>query len=85
MTVDELEKIMNEEYDCEPTKKNEILAGLNIMVKYLPETGIICAQHDEVWSASIEDLLDAGLTEDDAIQLRKLGWRIDCDTMSHFV
>ena len=84
MTEDELKKIMDEDFDYESTKQNKILMGLNIMVKYLPATGIICAEHDQVWSASIEDLLNAGLTEDDAVKLRNLGWRIDCDAMSHY-
>lgn len=53
------------------------LAGLNIIAKYLPNSGIEGAEHDEIFAATISSILEAGLTEEDAVKLRKLNWMID--------
>ena len=47
----------------------------------------ISPEHDEVWGASVDELLDAGITETDVIILRRLGWRESedaIDAMTHF-
>lgn len=60
----------------EYTKCNALL-GLQIITKYLPESGIEGAQHDVIFSATISEILEAGITEEDVIELRKLNWMID--------
>ncbi len=53
------------------------LTGLNIIAKYLPEHGVEGAEHDIIFAATISDILEAGLTEEDAKKLRSLNWMID--------
>lgn len=53
------------------------LTGLNIIAKYLPKSGIEGADHDIIFAATVNDILEAGLTEEDAIKLRTLNWMID--------
>jgi len=86
MDRDTFEKIMGKDLPLETNKDCEIFLGLQIMRKYDPTAGIEGANHDEVYSVDVEDLLDAPITEEDAIQLNKLGWIIhETDCMYHFV
>ena len=45
--------------------------GLLIIKKYLPLKGIEGANHDIIYSISVESIVEAGITEDDAIELRR--------------
>ncbi len=58
-------------------KKCRILLGLNIIAKYLPNSGVGDAQHDIIYAADVDELLEAGLTEFDAIELCNMNWIID--------
>lgn len=53
------------------------LLGLLIINKYLPKMGIEAAEHDVIYSADIGSLIEAGITEEDTITLRRLNWMID--------
>lgn len=61
--------------------------GLKIIAKYFDdETTILCAgEHDIIYSVSLSDLCKAGITEEDAIELRKLNWMEDYDSLACFV
>ena len=64
--------------------------GLIIIAKYLPvkNNELLCgAEHDIIYSVDTKKILDAGLTEEDAIELRNLNWMIetDVDSLACFV
>ena len=87
MTYEEFDRIMEgyvslgEQLGCRVPR---IAIGLTIMQKYLPTCDIESAEHDEVWACQAQELVAAGVTEKDAEQLRKYGWFIDEDALSHF-
>ena len=56
--------------------KNGILIGLQIVEKYLPNDGIE-ADHDIIYSADVERLVEAGITIEDVESLRNHGWFVD--------
>lgn len=60
--------------------------GLQILAKYTTNL-IHGAEHDKIYGEDIDLLLEAGLTEEDAIALAKLNWMIDseCDCLACFV
>ena len=91
MDEERLLYILNDEDDEFPSpsfKRGEpctILAGLNIIANYLPLAGIGAAGHDILYSdAGTEELIKAGITEEDAIKLRGLGWMIDEGSLAAF-
>jgi hypothetical protein len=60
--------------------------GLVIIAKYLPKSGLICgAGHDVIFSVGVDELIESGITSEDANKLRSLNWMIDDDYMSCFV
>jgi hypothetical protein len=89
MTRERFQEIMEDDSDIKLSryKKNRALLGLNLMAKYLPNSGVEAADHDIIIGADIDPLLKAGLTEEDAIELRKLNWMIhdSGDCMACFV
>lgn len=89
MEREQFEKIMSDDeldefgaYD-----EDNALLGLKIIAKYLPKCGIEGAEHDIVYSVGVDKILEAGIIEDDVIELRKLNWMIDeeCDCLACFV
>lgn len=88
MDYDSFTKIMeSDEIQQRITNSCTIFEGLKIIRKYLPEKGIEGAEHDEVYSVSVDKLVSAGITEKDAKKLRALDWMIDdeCECLAHFV
>ena len=79
MTEERFIEIMESDTDIKaPTWKGcNVVSGLKIITKYLPEKGIEGAEHDIVYSVNTSELIKAGITEEDAIKLRKLNWMID--------
>ena len=58
--------------------------GLQIIAKYTKR--LICgAEHDMIFSESIDNLIENGITEEDVIQLSKLNWMIEYDSLACFV
>lgn len=58
-------------------KGDNAFQGLMIMAKYfdpMKKDLIVGADHDVIYSLSGEELIEAGLTEEDAIALAKLNW-----------
>lgn len=66
----------------------DVFKGLTIVAKYIdPKKHSLfgSAEHDQIWSVSLRDLVDAGITKEDAVALRNLNWMEDCDGLSHFI
>ena len=60
-------------------KDDNAFLGLQIIRKYLPTGGIEGADHDVIYSVGVEELIEAGITVEDAIELRDINWMIDAD------
>jgi hypothetical protein len=78
MRIEEFEDIMNNE-DTNVNIDNGCNAcqGLDIIRKYCPEDGIEGASHDIIFSVTIEQIVLAGITKEDAVKLASLNWMID--------
>jgi len=52
--------------------------GLTLMGKYIPTVDVDAAEHDKIYaSCEVDQLLEAGITEEDTIILSGLGWMTD--------
>lgn len=82
MTRDKFDKIFKE------TESNwdgdNCYKGLQIIAKYTNNV-VQAATHDEVWSENVENLIDAGITEEDVKALALLNWMIDEESLACFV
>lgn len=89
MTYEEFEKIMgNEEISGKLLLKLDVdnaLDGLKIIQKYCPNKGVEAADHDIIYSVSVSEIVDAGITKEDAEYLSKINWMIDEDSLACFV
>lgn len=83
MTRDEMFEIFKNN-DFKDWEGDNALKGLIIISKYTPRA-IQCAEHDIIYSESINEFIEKGITEEDCIQLRKLNWHIDNDCLAHYV
>jgi hypothetical protein len=90
----EVEEVMDRERFQEIMEGDDILfkfdkcrtlLGLNLIAKYLPKSGVKSTTYDQIFACGVDELLEAGLTENDAIQLREMGWMIDEDSLAKFV
>ena len=81
MNAEEFKKIMDDD-TVSPNfpKEDNALIGLNIIAKYLPYSGVQAAEHDIIYACDVEELVNAGLTEEDARRLRDINWMIDDDS-----
>lgn len=64
--------------------------GLLIIAPYFDVTKqsiIRAAEHDVIYGPNIDDLLESGLSEEDAVSLAKFNWFIDkdADAIAHWV
>lgn len=78
MTEEKFEQIMDG--DSGSFTGDNAMQGLLILAKYMPietETLIQGAGHNEIWGPDISELIEAGITEEDVIQLRELNWMIN--------
>lgn len=68
-------------------KEDNALMGLKIIEKYLPLSGVEGANHDVIYACDVEDIVNAGITEEDTLTLRRINWMIDedCDCLACFV
>jgi len=82
MTTEEFYEIFeSEETDWEG---DNCYQGLQIIAKYTNYL-IHGAEHDVIYSKSINKLVEAGITIEDTQKLRKLNWRIEDDCLACFV
>jgi len=70
-----------------PEGRDNALVGLDIIAKYCPTRGIEGAEHNVIYSVDINELVNAGITKEDAIQLKEINWMIDsnCHCLACFV
>ena len=61
------------------------LKGLLIITKYLPKAGIRNAAHEIIYSVTLNELLLAGITREDALELRYQNWMVEDDVLACFV
>ena len=88
MEREEFERIVgNEKFSTtfKDLKKDNALVGLNIIAKYLPTKGIEASEHDKIYSVYVDEILEAGITVEDAKYLRAINWMIDEDSLACFV
>lgn len=85
MDIEKFEKIFDEtNSDLLNIDGDNAYLGLQIIAKYTKNI-ISCAEHDIIFSESVEKIIEYGITEEDVIQLRKLNWMIDNDSLACFV
>lgn len=76
MTLKRLEEIFTEDHKVDIADCDNAFEGLLIMAKYLGKGTLIRgAGHDEIYGPSGAALVNAGLTEEDAVRLAVLNWR----------
>ena len=84
MEIEEVEKIFEDaktEWDGD-----NAMQGLLIITSFLPKSGIEGADHDVIYSAGVEELIDAGAKKEDFEKLAKLNWMIqDGEYLACFV
>ncbi len=63
------------------------MEGLLVIQRYMPDKCILQgAQHDIIYGPNIDDLIEAGIIEDDVKYLRRMNWHVEDDTyLSCFV
>lgn len=78
MTEEELINIFEEDIPYNPAMQpviDSIFEGLKILRKYMPNKTLIQgADHDVIYSVSVSDMVEAGITVADAKYLRLLNW-----------
>ena len=80
----EFEKILSG--DSGSWEGDNALEGLKIIEKYIPGKGVEGAEHDIIYSVDIDELLESGITKEDAKELRRLNWMIeDSEYMACFI
>jgi len=88
MTRELFEELMT--HDETEWEGDNALQGLLIIAKYFDIKKYVileAAEHDEIYSVDVDKLIEAGITEEDTIALRKLNWMIEkgYDCLSCFV
>jgi 2-polyprenyl-3-methyl-5-hydroxy-6-metoxy-1,4-benzoquinol methylase len=86
MTYERFLQLMNADYPNwkEYIDKDTIILGLNILRKYVPNVRICAAEHGVIFvSASINELIEANITEEDVITLNDMLWHIEDDGMAY--
>ena len=90
---DEVDEIKNFFSDYKGLEFTEVRAdncwlGLVIIAKYMDpnENTLLCgAEHDKIWSVGIDDLCEAGITEEDVTLLAKYNWCTEDGSLMCFV
>lgn len=84
MKAEEIIEIMDKYDDFNENEGDDAFNGLTIIAKYVKE--VVCAaEHDVIFSASVEELAEAGITKSDVEKLGQLNWHIDEDCFCKFV
>jgi len=82
MTEERFKEIMDGKSG--PWDGDNAYQGLQIIAKYTDD--LICAaEHDIIYSEEVDVLIEAGITEKDAKELRRLNWMIYEDGLACFV
>jgi hypothetical protein len=83
MTEEKLVEIFgNEDISSMDWEGDNAFQGLQIIAKYIDPTknDLICgANHDVIYSVSVSEIVEAGITEKDVIKLKNLNWCVSED------
>ena len=90
MTHDEFIKIFDDDEMAgsllTDLEGDNALIGLNLINRYMPGEIILCgADHDIIYSVTIEDLIKAGIKRESVEYLSKINWSIQDDYLICFV
>jgi len=77
MTKEEVLELFSADEFTERIEGDNTLEGLNILSKYTKQDVIAAAEHDIIYSADVDDVLEAGITDDELKRLRALGFMIE--------
>ncbi len=75
-TEDFIEIFENTDSDLSSVEGDNTFMGLQIMSKYVNNL-VQGADHDIIYGPDIDELIEAGITEDEVKQLRILNWMIN--------
>jgi hypothetical protein len=79
VTEERVIKIFEKDSDLYNFEGDNAFEGLKIIAKYTKNI-VQGADHDVIYSESIEKLIEAGMTENEFEQLRKMNWMIEDDS-----
>ncbi len=88
LTDERLMEIMHDDSIETDWEGDNAIQGLNIIAKYInpiEKSIIVGAVHDMILSVDLNTIIEAGLTEEDAILLRTLNWMEEYDALACFV
>ena len=77
MNIEEVLKLFEEDTPSIHSEGDVTLEGLNILAKYTKGTVLCGAEHDKIYSVDVDEVLEAGITDEELIRLRGLGFMID--------
>jgi len=75
-------KILLKSVNTDFKLKNRIFRGLQILSKY-DENMTFCAEHDQLYVCNFADTVTE-MTEDEVVEMGRLGWIESEDSWSHF-
>jgi len=73
------------ESELEKYKGCNALLGLKIIEKYMPNKGIEGAEHDVIYSVELDEIIEAGITDEDLKELALLNWHEEDGGLACFV
>lgn len=82
LTEERIIEILNDEEELYKVewKGDNAFQGIQIIAKYIDPTEktiLEGASHATIYGPDIDELIEAGITEEDVIKLRKLNWMIE--------
>lgn len=87
ITIGEIEEIFEGERDDSffDLKDSNDFLGIQFIRKYIPTAGVCSAEHDIIYCVTTDDLVEAGVTKEDALQLFNLNWIIEGGYLACYV
>lgn len=74
MTKQKVRAILNDWVPGESIEGDGLMNGLEILKKYASGNVVSCVGHAIIFATRLEDAARAGITENEVIKLRRLGW-----------
>ncbi len=85
MELEQFEQIMEADYDYNDRIKDGLIKGILLMRKFCHSADIEGADHDIIYSIDCQQLIDAGIVQEDVMRLRLMGWHIQDEYLCMFV
>jgi len=76
LTLEEVEEIFDVEHQLKGWEGDNAFQGLVIISKYADDL-VQGADHDIIYSESVEKLIDTGMKREDFEQLSRLNWMVE--------